>query len=147
MTALGATAVGTRRRRGGTNTVACEGVAAGRHAQDDWLDQLPGQHRFVFDTTQFEGFGGAMLYANNFFLANQNGYSLGNTDLAVVLVVRHNSTVFAFTDAIWAKYGAPMSERSSLKDPVTKQAPKLNIFNAPALAAQLPSNGPRSTAC
>jgi intracellular sulfur oxidation DsrE/DsrF family protein len=113
----------------------------GRHAQDDWLDQLPGQHRFVFDTTQFEGFGGAMLYANNFFLANQNGYGLGNTELAVVLVMRHNSTVFAFNDAIWSKYGAPMAERGNLKDPVTKQAPKVNIFNAAALVGQLPSQG------
>ena len=113
----------------------------GHHAQDDWLDQLPGRHRLVFDTTQFDGFGGALLYANNFFLANQNGYGLGNPDLAVVLVVRHNSTVFAFNDAIWAKYGAPLSERGSLKDPVSKQAPTVNIYNAPALTAQLPSGG------
>jgi len=112
-----------------------------RHAEDDWLDQLPGQHRFVFDTTQFEGLGGSMLYATNFYLANQTGYGLGNADLAVVLVVRHNSTVFAFNDAIWAKYGATMSARNNLKDPATKQAPVVNIYNAAALAGQLPSLG------
>jgi intracellular sulfur oxidation DsrE/DsrF family protein len=113
----------------------------GRHAQDDWLDHVPGQHRFVFDTTQFEGFGGSLLYANNFFLANQNGYGLGNADLAVVLVLRHNSTVFAFNDAMWAKYGEPISERNSLKDPSTRKAPKVNIFNAAALGGSLPSLG------
>ncbi len=112
-----------------------------RHAQDDWLDQMPGQHRFVFDTTTFEGLGGAMLYASNYFLANQNGYGLGNADLAVVLVVRYKSTVFAYNDAIWAKYGAVMAQRENLTDPQTKQAPKVNIYNAPALVAQLPSQG------
>jgi intracellular sulfur oxidation DsrE/DsrF family protein len=111
----------------------------GRHAQDDWLDQLPGQHRFVFDTTEFDGFGRALLFANNFFLANQSGYGLGNADLAVVLVLRHNSTVFAFNDAMWAKYGTPMAQRGNLKDPATKEAPKVNIYNAAALATQLPS--------
>jgi intracellular sulfur oxidation DsrE/DsrF family protein len=113
----------------------------GRHAQDDWLDQLPGQHRFVFDTTQFDGLGGALLYANNFFVANKNGYDLGDADLAVVIVVRHNSTAFAYNDAMWGKYGGPMAERANVKDPGTKQAPKVNLFNAASLVAQLPSGG------
>ena len=139
MTALGATLGPSA--AGAQTAAATPRWQPGRHAQDDWFDHVPGQHRFVFDTTQFEGFGGALLYANNFFLANQNGYGLGNADLAVVLVLRHNSTVFAFNDAIWAKYGEPMSERNSLKDPVTKKAPTVNIFNAAALVGQLPSLG------
>ncbi len=113
----------------------------GRHAQDDWLDQVPGQHRFVFDTTNPDGFGGALLYASNFFLANQSGYGLGNADLAVVIVVRHNSTEFAYNDAIWAKYGAVLGQRANLTDPQTKQAPKVNIYNSSALVAGLPSLG------
>jgi intracellular sulfur oxidation DsrE/DsrF family protein len=113
----------------------------GRHAQDDWLDQLPGQHRFVFDTTTFQGLGGAMLFANNFFVANQNGYGLGNADLAVVLVVRHMSTPFAYNDAMWAKYGTIMAQREKVTDPQTEQAPKVNIYNAAAVVAKLPSNG------
>jgi hypothetical protein len=50
-----------------------------RHAQDDWLDQIPGGHRFIIDTTSPEGAGSAMLFANNFFIANQNGYGLTPT--------------------------------------------------------------------
>ena len=114
---------------------------AGRHAQDDWLDQLPGQHRFVFDTTNPDGFGGALLYANNFFLANQNGYGLGNADLAVVIVVRHNSTLFGYNDAIWAKYGAVLGQTANITDPQTKQAAKVNVYNSSALATGLPSGG------
>ena len=71
-----------------------------RHAQDDWLDQVPGKHRFLLDTTTADGLGEALLYTNNYFLANQNAYGLSNTDLAVVIVVRHFSTPFAYNDAI-----------------------------------------------
>lgn len=90
-----------------------------RHAQDDWLGQLPGRHRFVFDTTTPEGFSSALLYANNYFLANQAGYGLKDADLAVVIVARHNSTPFAYNDTIWAKYRATLAksaERTTFPD-------------------------------
>lgn len=113
----------------------------GRHAQDDWLDQVPGRHRFVFDTTSAAGFGAALLYANNFFIANQSGYGLGNPDAAVVIVARHNSTPFAYTDAIWAKYGAAMGRGAGFEDPKTKQVAVVNVFNAAGYGALLPSLG------
>lgn len=80
-----------------------------RHTQDDWLDQIAGQHRFVFDTTTSEGFSSALLFANNYYLANSSGYGLQNSDLAVVIIARHTSTPFAYNDAIWSKYGGPIS--------------------------------------
>ena len=101
-----------------------------RHAEDDWLDRVPGQHRLVFDTTKPEGLGEAMLFANNFYVANQTGYGLGNVDVAVVIVMRHASTVFAYNDAMWAKYGTVLAQRSNIIDPKTGQAPKVNINNA-----------------
>src|SRR5215475_5051177 len=69
-----------------------------RHSQDDWLDSLPGSHRFVLDTTSPLGFGSALIFTNNFFVANKNGYGLGFADAAVVIVARHNSTPFAYSD-------------------------------------------------
>jgi intracellular sulfur oxidation DsrE/DsrF family protein len=100
-----------------------------RHSQDDWLDQIPGQHRCVFDTTTPEGASSAALYASNFFTANQSGYSLQNADLAVVIVLRHNSTPFAYNDSIWAKYGAPISQQAgNFIDPRTKAAPIINVY-------------------
>jgi len=110
-----------------------------RHAQDDWMDQLPGKHRLVFDTTSADGIGAALLYANNFFVANQSGYGLADADAAVVIVVRHNSTPYAYNDVIWAKYGAQMAARTGLNDPGTKQPPTVNLFNT--TAAGLPSLG------
>ena len=117
------------------------GWQPGRHAQDDWLDQLPGRHRFVFDTTSPAGFGAALLYANNFFLANQAGYGLGNGDAAVVIVARHNSTPFAYADAIWAKYGTSIGRGAGFDDPKTKQRPVINVYNAAGYGALLPSGG------
>ena len=73
-----------------------------RHAQDDWYDKIPGQHRFVFDTTTPEGLALALRFANNYFTANQNAYGLKDSDMAVIIVARHKSTSFAYTDAIWA---------------------------------------------
>jgi intracellular sulfur oxidation DsrE/DsrF family protein len=142
MTGLGATlGAGALNAQSGAPVPAPAGrFQAARHAQDDWLDQVPGQHRFVFDTTTFEGLGGAMFFANNFYVGNQNGYNLGNADLAVVLVVRHMSTVFAYNDAIWAKYGTLLAQRGNLTDPATKQPPKINLFYNPS-TAPLPNNG------
>jgi intracellular sulfur oxidation DsrE/DsrF family protein len=113
-----------------------------RHTQDDWFDQLPGGHRFVLDTISPSGFGSALLYTNNFFLANQNGYGLGNGDSAVVIVARHNSTPFAYTDAIWRKYGMAIGDAAGgFDDPKTKMRPSANVFNSQTHGATLPNNG------
>jgi intracellular sulfur oxidation DsrE/DsrF family protein len=98
-----------------------------RHAQDDWLDQLPGIHRFVMDTTNPAGFDTAMLYTNNFFTANGSGYGLKDGDLAVVVVARHDSTPFAYNDTMWAKYGRALVQRSGFVDPATKAPPVVNV--------------------
>ena len=57
-----------------------------RHTQDDWMDALPGKHRFVIDSSNAAGFGAALLYANNFLTANQTGYSMNDADSAVIIV-------------------------------------------------------------
>ena len=101
------------------------------HAQDDWYDKIPGQHRFVFDSTTPEGLALAMRFANNYFTANQNAYGLKDSDLAVVIVARHKSTSFAYTDAIWAKYGKQLSEQAEFTDPKTKEPPKANLYAGP----------------
>ena len=100
------------------------------HAEDDWLDRIPGVHRFVFDTTTPEGFSEALSFANNYFTANRSGYGLSDADLAVVIVARHSSTAFAYTDAMWAKHGAMLAQRTGFVDPITKQPPTVNVHSA-----------------
>jgi hypothetical protein len=121
---------------GATPDVAAQAPGGGgrfqpaRHAQDDWMDGLPGKHRFVFDTTTAASFGAGLLYANNFFTANETGYGLKDPDAAVIIIARHFSTPYAYKDAIWAKYGAAMTNVTGLNDPKTKQPPTINVYNA-----------------
>jgi intracellular sulfur oxidation DsrE/DsrF family protein len=69
-----------------------------RHSEDDWLE-LPGKHRFIFDTTTPDSMN-----------------------------ERHRSTPFGYTNAIWEKYGVPISTRQNFVDPQTKEAPKVNVY-------------------
>jgi intracellular sulfur oxidation DsrE/DsrF family protein len=105
-----------------------------RHAQDDWYDQIPGTHRLVFDSTSPESAGLAINnFVNNFFVGNES-YGLKNEDLAVVLVMRHLATPFAYNQAMWEKYGTAMTTRTKYNDPTTNQPPAVNIYNRPGSA-------------
>src|SRR4051812_520940 len=112
-----------------------------RHDKDDWLDQPPAKHRFLFDTIAADGLGEALAFANNFILVNKSDYGLDSKDLAVVMVVRHRSTPFGYNDAIWAKYGTVLAPITPVDDPKTKQAPTVNVYNSAEHAGLLPSRG------
>lgn len=135
VTSLAALAVGSAAMAQGKSTARWEPA---RHEKDDWLDKLPSKHRLVFDTTTPEGFGEALLFAGNYIRVNSSEYGVPNTDLSVVIIVRHRSTPFGFTDAMWAKYGAAMAAQSKFEDPGTKQAPQTNTYSSQldALAKQ-----------
>ena len=62
-------------------------------------------------------------------------------DSAVVIVVRHFATVFAHNDAMWAKYGAIMSQRINFSDPQSQKPATINVYNSASHAAALPSLG------
>ena len=112
-----------------------------RHNEDAWLDAPKGAHRVVIDSSTAEAGGAALLYAGNTFAANKAGYNLDPPDLAVVVVLRHLSTPFGYTDAIWAKYGAIFSEVGNFKDPKTKAAPTTNLYNSGDYGLMLPNFG------
>ncbi len=99
-----------------------------RHPQDDWLDRVPGKHRFFFDVISAVGTGDAITFASNFFVASKMGYGLEDADNAVVICLRHFATPFAFSDAIWAKYGGVLGERIKFVDPKTTVAPVINVY-------------------
>ena len=99
-----------------------------REAKDEWYDQVPGKHRLVFDSVSPEGVASAVQFTGNFFTGNKNGYDLESSDVAVIIVMRHRATQFAFTDAIWSKYGAHLSESEKFVDPKTTQAQTANVY-------------------
>jgi len=114
-----------------------------RHDKDDWMDQIPGKHRMVFDTTSPEGFRDSLLFASNFMLANRNDYGLQDQDLAIIIVARHISTGYAYNDAMWAKYGVSLAGTPA--DTQGKEAPKVNP-NSASLAS-LANQGVQFAVC
>jgi intracellular sulfur oxidation DsrE/DsrF family protein len=142
--AAGAAVVGGLLRGDSANaqSARAEEWQPARHAKDDWLEQLPGRHRFIIDSITPLGFGSALLFANNFFLANQNGYGLGDNDAAVVIVARHFSTCFAFTDPMWRKYGAAIGDAAGgFDDPKIKMRPSSNVYMSATHQSLLPNYG------
>jgi hypothetical protein len=82
-----------------------------------------------------------MLYANNLYVSNRNGYNLPESDVAVVVCLRHFATVFAYNDAIWGKYGRAISNLVQFTDPKTKQPPTTNLLNSGDYGLSMPNFG------
>ena len=114
---------------------------AARHQQDEWLNAVAGRHRTIIDCASVAAAGEGILYANNLYVANRNGYQLTESDVAVVVCLRHFGTVFGYNDAIWAKYGKALSDLVQFTDPKTKQAPSTNLLNSADYGDSLPSLG------
>jgi intracellular sulfur oxidation DsrE/DsrF family protein len=102
---------------------------AAKHPTDAWYDNIPGVHRFVFDTISPDGLTRAMGFAGTYLDANKSGYGLKDSDSAIILIVRNRSTRFGYNDAMWAKYGKQFSEAmDNFVDPKTKQVPAVNVY-------------------
>ena len=112
-----------------------------RHPMDDWFDAIPGKHRIFFDAVSATGAGGALGFANNFAVANKSGYGLDANQLARVICYRHFATCFAFTDAMWQKYGPIWGGLMGFNDPKSNAAPVRNVWNATDLPGMQPNLG------
>ena len=110
------------------------GFQPARHSQDEWFDTVPGKHRTFIDCASVKSASAGMMYANNLYVANAKGYQLKESDVAVVVCLRHFATIFAFNDVIWSKYGQAMSSAVEFVDPKTKQAPTKNLLDDPGYA-------------
>ena len=123
---VGGAAVGAAGAPLQAQSAAGERYVPALHPQDDWLD-IPGKHRYIVDAPNPEGFSSALQFTTTFYNINVNDYGLKDGDLAVILVARHLSTLFAYSDSIWAKYGKPISDRNHVLDPKTNQPPTVNL--------------------
>ena len=105
------------------------------------MDELKGQHRVFIDSSTASAGAEAILYANNLYVANEGGYSLKPSDLAIVVCLRHFATPFAYNDAAWKKYGKAFGSIMQLKDPKTGLAPSSNLMNSADYGFALPNLG------
>lgn len=128
----------------GSSTARAQSTSAGAfqpatHREDSWYDSLPGKHRIFLDALSPTGAGEAIAFATNTFVANKSGYNLGDSDVAIVICLRHLATPFAYSDAMWAKYGATMAAHLKFEDPKTKKAPVINVYNTSGFDGALPN--------
>lgn len=93
---------------------------AAKHAGDAWLD-MPALHRAFIDSATTLGGITALNYANNVLFAHAEDYDGAESDYALVVCFRHQSTPFGYNDSIWAKYGEYFSSALNFKDPKTDQ--------------------------
>lgn len=136
--AFGAAFAGATAASAQPASAAAAGFVPARHPEDDWFDETTAKHRFFYDTVTADACGQALYFARNFFAANASGYKLTDADVAQIICLRHASTAFAFTDAMWVKYGAALSARAgTFLDPKTKQVPTVNVYLASAYGEAL----------
>jgi len=98
------------------------GFQPARHSQDNWLDEMPGRHRVIVDSSSPVGGASALWYANNILSAHEESYEGAAADYAMIVCFRHLSTPYGFDDGIWAKYG-------SLFNRAADAAPTANPMN------------------
>ncbi len=117
-------------RPAGAQTPARSTFTPARHPQDGWLDAIPGKHRVVLDVTSTLGVPEGVRFAGNVLVANKNGYGLEEADVAIVVILRHGATAFAYSDAIWAKHGASLAGFTSYTDPESTEPPRVNPYTS-----------------
>lgn len=123
--AAAALVVGSKRAWAQATTPAAA-LQPDRHPEDAWMDALPGKHRTVIDCAGAPSAGTGVFYANNIFTANRNGYRLADSDVGVIVVLRHEATIYAYNDAIWAKYGTALAGMLPNDDSRGSEAPTAN---------------------
>jgi intracellular sulfur oxidation DsrE/DsrF family protein len=83
------------------------------HPQDAWMSAMPGKHRVVLDVTSPEGMPDGIRFAGNLFNGNKSGYGVEESELALIMVLRHSATAYGYSNAIWSKYGKSMDSRAA----------------------------------
>jgi len=110
------------------SAAAAETPASGPSGNDfqAWLKSIPGKYRQVYDMTEPNG-GFGLIWSFVYLLTGPQAFGVPESDLGVVVVVRHNATPIALADAAWSKY--KLGEFFKINDPATKAPALRNPFN------------------
>jgi intracellular sulfur oxidation DsrE/DsrF family protein len=106
-------------------------AAAQDSAPDDWIRDVKGTHRCLFDFPQHKN-GMPQLHILNYLNTYSAAYKLGVGQVGAVGTFysagNQSSISLAFTDAMWSKYalGAYLALRDASGKPYTR-----NVFNQP----------------
>ena len=106
-------------------------AAAQESGPDDWIKDVKGTHRCLFDFPQHKN-GMPLLHILNYLNTYAAAYKAGPNQVGAVGTLysagSQSSIPLAFNDAIWAKYG--IGAYTGLKDAAGKPYTR-NVFNQP----------------
>lgn len=105
--------------------VSMAAEAGGGTAFQKWLETIGGKYRQVYDTPSVNG-GFALIWSHVFLMTGAQGYGVPESDLGVVVVLRHSAIPIAMRDDVWAKY--KLGAYFKVVDPATKAPAERNPF-------------------
>jgi intracellular sulfur oxidation DsrE/DsrF family protein len=115
----------------GLSMAGTAGAAAQESGPDDWIKEVKGEHRCLFDFPQHKN-GMPLLHILNYLNTYSAAYKTGPGQVGAVgtfySVGTQSSISLAFNDTIWAKYG--LGVYTGLKDADGKPYTR-NVFNRP----------------
>lgn len=94
---------------------------------DDWMDELKGKHRTVFDVAAHRN-GKPLAQAKNYLDAWRDAFTVPERDLNLILGVHGDAMPFVLNDSLWARY--KIGEQYEVLDGGTKSPSVRNIFSA-----------------
>ena len=101
-----------------------QGAVKQSPALTTWLGKLKGKHRQVYDTPEpNSGFG--LAWSRIFYVTN-NETGVPDSDVSVMVVLRHAALPLAFVDDAWAKY--KLGDFFKITDAKTNAPAVRNIF-------------------
>jgi len=83
-----------------------------RHSQDEWMGKMTGSHRVILDVTTAEGMPDGIRFVGNLYTGHQSGYNVPESDLAVIVVLRHAATAYGYNNTFWTKHGAELASQA-----------------------------------
>ncbi|HTR21765.1 MAG TPA: hypothetical protein VMH88_12995 [Gemmatimonadales bacterium] len=97
----------------------------GDAAFNAWLDGIKGKYRQLYDATETNG-GLPLIWPLVFLMTGAPAYGVPESELGVVVVLRHSGIPIAFKDAVWEKY--KFGEVFKVNDPATNAPSVRNIY-------------------
>lgn len=93
---------------------------------DSWTRRLGKQHRFVIDIADLDRAASQLGLATELLSWYHTALNTRDSDLHIVVVMRHRAIPMVFNDAIWAKYHLGEDTRS--KESATSDSAERNPF-------------------
>ncbi len=72
------------------------------HREDAWMSAMGGKHRVIMDVTLFNQMPDAIRFAGNILAGHKAGWGVEESDVALLVCLRHQATPYGYTDAIWS---------------------------------------------